>query len=226
MLLGEAELRVSVRVVEGTDRGEDLVVVGQRRTGGLLGREVDRAIRLEDGHELAPVDSALRVDLVDEDLVRLLLVGLDGVDELLDTREVDHHDPDLDLLRADARAERGVLRRRRGRRHGRRRGLRTAAVLGAAAARGCDGEQRDGGRAGPPSRAHRVSLRPVAPTWRGSRTASATSSCRAAGASSQKIATGTCRRSRTCPSSATRRDRRRGSRSDRRCSRWLPSWRR
>ncbi len=130
MLLREAELRVAVGVVERADRGEDLGVVGQRRARGELRRELDRAIRFEDRYELAPADPAFRVDVVEEDLVRLLLVRLDRIDELRDAREVDHHDADLDLRRAHAGAEQGV---RRNGRCIRRRRLRSAGTRAAAA---------------------------------------------------------------------------------------------
>ena len=104
VLLREARLRVAGEVDEVPEHREDLVVLGELRAQ----RDAPAALpigqkRVEHGDDLAAVDAALVVDVVDVRLVVLVLVDADRVDELLDAVEVDERDADLDRRSASHR---------------------------------------------------------------------------------------------------------------------------
>ncbi len=208
VLLREAQLRVAIRVVEGAERCEHLAVVGERRARGQLGREVERAVGLEHRHDLAAVDPALGIDVVEIDLVGALLFRLDRVDELLDAREVDHHHPDLDLGRGDTSAERCVLRDARRRRAGGRSRPCRRALLRTAAARGRDEDHPDQRHPPGPAGGERdvAQREPPIASSRCSGIRRGPSSCRSEAMTSRTAGAGRCRRRRTCPAGATRTD--------------------
>jgi hypothetical protein len=104
VLLGQAQLTLAGEVDEHAEHGEDLVVLGpggaEREWVGLA--PGDGRVLLEHGDDLAPVDPAVLVDVVDEGLGDLLRVAEGVVDEVLDRGEVDESDPDLDRVLGDA----------------------------------------------------------------------------------------------------------------------------
>jgi len=87
----------------------------------------DRYVDLVRRHDLAAVDPAVPVDVVDLDLVRLLLIASGEVDEGRDRRVVDDDDAELDRGRRHPLPERRRLRQRSAGR-GRRAALRRAAA--------------------------------------------------------------------------------------------------
>ena len=92
--------------VEEPDRGEDLLVLRQLHARLLRGRSADRVDRREDGHELAAVDATLLVQLVDDRVVRGLVVAVADVGDVADRVEVDVGDAELDVVLRHARRRR------------------------------------------------------------------------------------------------------------------------
>ena len=101
VLLRDAQLRVARRVVKAPDNREHVVVLGERRTRGERLRTLHRADLLVVGHDLAAVDPAVLVDVVDVVAPHRLLIDIDGVDVALDALVVDERDAQLDRRRGD-----------------------------------------------------------------------------------------------------------------------------
>jgi hypothetical protein len=96
VVLGDTGLGVSREVDKVPYHGEVVIVLGelraQRQRRGIL----DRAEALEVGHDLLAGDTSMGVDVPDEIVVELVLADANLVDVLLDAREVNQRDPDLD----------------------------------------------------------------------------------------------------------------------------------
>ena len=105
MLGHVAQRRVEV---EEPNCGEDLLVLGQLHTRFLRGRGADRVDRREDGHDLAAVDAALLVQLVDDRVVGGLVVAVADVGDVADRIEVDVGDAELDVVLRHARRRRRI----------------------------------------------------------------------------------------------------------------------
>ena len=98
LLVRDAGLRRSGEVDEGPDDREHVVVLREGCAHRTDPGCAERRVVLVVGNDLAAVDAAMGVDVVDVDLVDLLLlrVRADLVGVLLDRREIDERDPDLD----------------------------------------------------------------------------------------------------------------------------------
>ena len=126
-----AELGIPGEVDEHAHDRERVVVL---RRGGADPerarlRARDRAVGLEDRLDLAAVDAAGVVDVLEVRAVDLVLVEADVVDEVLDALEVDERHDDLDRVRGDAGRGTTCVARLRGRRLRARRRFRRGAVV-------------------------------------------------------------------------------------------------